>query len=133
MSGLDWQADDVLPADWLRYIGALRTYAQRMQFFFGVPNTLILVGYVLYDRAALLTQVFPTRFHWMAFVLFVVAPAVILFDRVLLHPAQITYNQHQNGHEDRSPNYRETMENQREINRLHRRLDELDVPEDTDE
>jgi len=45
----------------------------------------------------------------------------------LLHPAQIIYDQFQNGHENRSPNYRETMENQRKIEALHERFDELEV------
>jgi len=50
----------------------------------------------------------------------------LVVDRVLLHPAQIIYNQYQNGHENRSPNYRETMHNQRRIEALHDRLDELE-------
>lgn len=52
------------------------------------------------------------------------AVAVVLVDRVLLHPAQIMYQQYQNGHENRSPNYRATMENQRRIEALHDKLDE---------
>jgi len=105
---LRWQADDVLPTAALQWIGGLRTYAARVQFFLGVQS------------------VVPTVYHWVAFILLVVVPAAIAVDRVVLHPAQIIYNQHQNGDEGRSPNYRETMENQRRIEALHERLDELE-------
>jgi hypothetical protein len=67
----------------------------------------------------------PTVYHWVALILFGVVPAAIAVDRMLLHPAQIIYQHHQGARENRSPNYRETMENQREIKRLHDRLDEI--------
>lgn len=121
---LSWQADDVLPTHWLRTIGALRTYAARMQFFLGVPNTLM-IGVLFYRDSPLIQTYVPTVYHWVAIILFGVVPAAIAVDRVLLHPAQITYQQHQNGRENRSPNYRETMANQRLIDDLHDRLDDL--------
>lgn len=123
---LDQQADDWLPAPWLRVIGALRTYAQRMQFFLGVPNTLM-IAVLFYSDSGLVQSVFPTVYHWVAFILAVVVPAAVVVDRVLLHPAQIIYNQAQNGHENRSPNYRETMNTKREVKRLHERLDEAGI------
>lgn len=121
---LEWQADDYVPTGLLRYVGALRTYAQRIQFFLGLPNTLM-IGVLFYNDAPMLYAYFPTVYHWIAFILVVVVPAAVFFDRVLLHPAQIIYNQHQNAHENRSPNYRETMENQRRIDALHDKVDEL--------
>jgi hypothetical protein len=96
-----------------------------MQFFLGVPNTLM-IAVLFYNDSVLLQSVIPTVYHWVALILFGVVPAAVALDRILLHPSQIIYNQHQNGHEDRSPNYRETMENQREIKRLHDRLDNLE-------
>jgi len=126
MSVFEAQADDVLPTSTLRVIGAMRTYAARMQFFLGVPNTLM-IGVLFYNDSAAVQSVFPTVWHWVAFILGVVVPAAIVMDRTLLHPAQIIYNQFQNGHENRSPNFRETMENQRKIDALHERLDELEV------
>jgi len=122
---IDEQADAYLPNTLMRSIGALRTYAQRAQFFFAVPNTLVLIGVVLFDRWSVLQEIFGSRLAWIGFILFVVAPAVVLVDRVLLHPAQIIYNQHQNGHESRSPNYRETMENQRRISDVEEKVDRL--------
>lgn len=127
MNITEWQADDVLPGQWMRIIGAARTYAQRVQFFLGVPNTLM-IGILFYNDTAAIQSIFPTVYHWVAFILGVVVPSAILLDRTLLHPAQIMYNQFQNGHEDRSPNYRETMNNQRGINRLHQRLDDAGIP-----
>ena len=126
MSLVEKQADDVLPTSTLRVIGALRTYAARMQFFLGVPNTLM-IAVLFYNDSPLIQSYVPTVYHWVAIILFVVVPAAILADRMLLHPAQIIYDQHQNGHENRSPNYRETMENQRKIEALHDRLDDQEV------
>jgi len=124
------QADDVLSTGVLSVIGALRTYAARMQFFLGVPNTLM-IAVLFYGDAPLIQSYIPTVYHWVALILFGVVPTAILVDRVLLHPAQIIYNQHQNGHESRSPNYRETMTNQREIQRLHEKLDRLEMTAET--
>jgi len=121
------QADDVLPVGVLRYIGGLRTYAARLNFFLGVPNTLM-IAVLFYRDSALIQTYVPSVYHWMAIILLGVVPAAVAVDRVLLHPAQIIYDQHQNGRENRSPNYRETMQNQRELARLHRRLDEHGVP-----
>jgi len=124
MSLLEAQADDVLPTSTLRVIGAMRTYAARMQFFLGVPNTLM-IGILFYNDSALVQSVFPTVFHWVAFILLVVVPAAIVLDRMLLHPAQIIYDQFQHGHENRSPNYRATMENQRRIDEVSEKVEQL--------
>jgi hypothetical protein len=149
----DWQADDVLPTATMRWIGGLRTYAQRSQFFFGFFKTVVLavlsyesvqgytlqtslpttgtesfLGYTVSIPQTLTVPVgawfWPTMLHWVA-VVFIAGGLFVAVDRLLFHPAQITYNQHQNGDEERSPNYRETMENQRRINQLNDRLDEL--------
>jgi len=122
---LTTQADEWLPDDLLRAIGALRTYAARMQFFLGVPNTLM-IAVLFYNDSPLLQTYIPSVYHWLAVILFGVVPAAVIIDRVLLHPAQIMYQQYQNGHENRSPNYRETMRNQRRIEALHEKLDRED-------
>lgn len=132
MSILEQQADDYVSGHIMQWIGALRTYGQRMNFFLSVPNTLM-IGVLFYNDAPVLHAVFPTVYHWIGFILLVVVPAAILVDRVLLHPAQIMYNSHQSGRENRSPNYRETMENQRQIQDLHARLDQHGVPRGDEE
>lgn len=124
MSLTGLQADDILPKQAMLWVGGLRTYAQRVQFFLGVPNTLM-IGVLFYNDAPALQNVFPSVFHWVGFLLGVVVPAAIVVDRAVLHPAQIIYNQHMNGRENRSPNFRETMENQRRIEELHEKFDEL--------
>lgn len=123
---LEWQADQALPENVMRYIGAVRTYGSRMSFFLSVPNTLM-IGGLFYNDSATLQSIFPSMLWWMGFLLFVVVPCGILVDRILLHPAQVTYQAHQVGRENRSPNYRETMENQRKIEELHDRLDEYET------
>lgn len=124
---LRWQADERIPVPVMSVLGGVRTYAARLNFFLGVPNTLM-IAVLFYNDAPLIQSVIPTVYHWVAIIVFVVVPCAFAIDRVLLHPAQIVYNQHQNGHEDRSPNYRETMENQRQIEALHDRLDKADMP-----
>lgn len=124
MSVLEKQADSYLPNKWLRPIGALRTYAARMQFFLGVPNTLM-IAVLFYRDSALIQSYVPTVYHWVGIILFIVVPAAVFVDRVLLHPAQIIYDQFQNGHENRSPNYRETMVNQRKISDVEQKVDQL--------
>lgn len=122
---IEWQADDVVPEQAMRYVGAVRTYGARMNFFLSVPNTLMIAA-LFYVDSSTLQSLFPSMAHWIGFLLFVVVPGAIVLDRALLHPAQIIYQQHQHGRENRSPNYRETMENQRKLEALHDRLDELE-------
>lgn len=114
---IDRQADDVVPTWLMRYIGAVRTYAQRLQFFLGVPNTLM-IAVLFYNDSTAVQSVFPTVYHWIAFILLVVVPTAIFADRVVLHPAQITYNAHQTARENRSPVYRELMNVKRELEEL---------------
>lgn len=126
------QADTWLSTGTLRKIGGLRTYGQRIQFYLGMINTATLM-LVLYNTSPLVNQTFPNVAVWLGFIALIVVPTVVGLDYVLMHPSQITYNQHQNGVEARSPNYRETMENQRRIDRLHEKLDELSDQESTHE
>jgi hypothetical protein len=119
------QADRWLSTDILRWVGGVRTYGQRLQFYLGMLNTATLM-LVLYNTSPLVNEFFPSVAVWLAFIGLLVVPAVMGIDYFLMHPSQITYNQHQNGQENRSPNYRETMENQRRIDDLHDRLDDLE-------
>lgn len=121
---IGWQADDAIPDRYLRYVGAMRTYAARMNFFLSVPNTLMIAA-LFYTDSTMLQSIFPSVYHWVGFILLVVVPGTIAIDRTLLHPAQIIYNQFQNGMENRSPNYRETMETQRKVDELHEKVDEI--------
>lgn len=118
------QADRWLSPGMLRYIGGLRTYGQRMTFYLGLLNTATLM-IVLFHQSPVVNGIFPNVFVWLLFVGGIVVPVAVFADYFLFHVAQITYNQHQNGHENRSPNYRETMENQRRINSLDEKLDRL--------
>lgn len=115
------QADQFLPTNIMRVIGAARTYAQRMQFFLGVPNTLM-IGVLFYNDNAVIQSVFPTVYHWVGFILFVVVPSAILVDRTVLHPAQITYTAHQNAFENRSPGFRIGVDNNYRIKRIEEAL-----------
>lgn len=115
------QADEYLPNELMRAIGALRTYAARLNFFLGVPNTLM-IGVLFYHQSAIARSLFPTVYHWVGFILFVVVPVAIFADRFLLHPAQITYNAHQGSREDRNPTYQELMKVSRQLDHLEGRL-----------
>lgn len=120
------QADEILPPRIMQLIGAARTYAARINFFLAVPNTLM-IAVLFYQQSPLVQSVIPTVYHWVALILFGIVPAAVLCDRMLLHPAQIIYQHHQGARENRSPNFRETMENQREIKRIHDRLDRIET------
>jgi hypothetical protein len=121
------QIDDYVGAGTLRKIGGLRTYGQRMTFYLGMLNTATLM-IVLYHQSPTIRQTFPSTLWWLAFVAIVIIPAVVAFDYVVAHPSQITYNAHQSGQENRSPNYRETVKTKREVRRVHDRLDEMGAP-----
>lgn len=118
------QADRWLSTDILRKIGGVRTYGQRLQFYLGMINTATLM-LVLYNTSPLVNNFFPSVAVWLAFIVLVVVPSVMGVDFFVFHPSQITYNMHQSGQENRSPNYRETMENQRRIDELHEKVDQL--------
>jgi hypothetical protein len=121
----DWQADEALPTRTMKVIGGLRTYAARMQFFLGVPNTLML-GVLFYNDSALIQNYVPTVYHWVAIILFGVVPAAVALDRVILHPAQIIYQSHQVDSSGRSPNYEVTVETREAVKDLQQQLEERD-------
>ena len=123
MSSITSQADDYLPTSVLRYVGGMRTYAARINFFLGVPNTLM-IGVLFYGDSKLIQSVFPTVFHWVGFVLFVAVPMAVVVDRVLLHPAQIVYNAHQSSHTNRNPTYRLVQDNNQRLQALETKLQE---------
>ncbi|MBS3761210.1 MAG: hypothetical protein KGY43_07070, partial [Halodesulfurarchaeum sp.] len=75
----DWQADDVLPTAPPQWIGGLRPYAARVQFFLGVPNTLM-IGVLFYNDSPLIQSYVPTVYHWVAIILFGVVPAAVAVD-----------------------------------------------------
>lgn len=127
MSTLTWQADETLSQATLRVIGALRTFASRIQFFLGVPNTLM-IGVLFYNDSPLLQAYIPTVYHWVALILFGLVPAAVAVDRVLLHPAQIVYNASQTDVSGRSPNFEETVRARERVDDLHQRLDQAGVP-----
>jgi hypothetical protein len=120
-----WQADEALPTRTMQLIGGLRTYAARMQFFLGVPNTLM-IGVLFYNDSALIQSVIPTVYHWVAIILFGVVPAAVALDRVILHPAQIIYQSHQVDESGRSPNYEVTVETREAVRDLQQQLEERD-------
>lgn len=111
MSRLFNQIDDIesLPNNMLLFIGAIRTYMGRLNFFLGVPNT-FMIAILFYNDTTVLHKIFPTVFHWILFIALVFVPSVILFDRMILHPAQIAYNHFQSSKENRNPVYKEVME-----------------------
>jgi len=116
------QADSLVSATALRWIGGMRTYAARVNFLLAVPNTLM-IAFLAYGDSPTLQAVFGSRVLWLGFILFVVAPTAVLLDRVLLHPAQIAYTAHQNSRQNRNPAYRLIEENNRRLDRIEAKLD----------
>lgn len=109
MSKITSQIDSIAPTSVLLILGGMRTYMGRLNFFLGVPNT-FMIAILFYNDTDILRVIFPTVFHWILFIGFIFVPSVILFDRMILHPAQITYNAHQASRKNRNPVYKEVME-----------------------
>lgn len=111
------QIDAYIPANWLRYIGAAKTFAARSQFYFSFPQ-FIMIATLFYYQSNLIQSTFPTIYHWVTF-LFVLGLGTMAFEYTVMFPSQITFNAGQNSRENRNPMFREVM-------KLHRRLDELE-------
>lgn len=118
------QIDDYLPKKFLRWIGGLRTYGARLNFYLGLLNTATLM-LLLYKNSPLIRYIFPSVYVWLAAVAFVFVPFVVAIDYTIFHPSELTYNSHQVGRENRSPNFRETMNNQRLIKELQEDIEEI--------
>lgn len=111
------QADSYLPDSLMLWIGGFRTYAARINFYLGIPNTLM-IGVLFYHQSAIAQSLFPTVYHWVGFILLVVVPGAVFTDRFLFHPAEITYNAHQGARENRNPVYRELVKVSEQLDRL---------------
>lgn len=111
------QADSYIPTSLLRYIGGLRTYAARLNFFLGIPNS-IMISILFYNSSPIAQSIFPSVFYWVGFISFVFIPTVVFTDRFLLHPAQITYQAHQNSKTNRNPIYEKVEETNKIIKEM---------------
>lgn len=111
------QIDDYLPTSYLRYLGAIKTFAARSQFYAAFPQ-FVMIATLFYYQSDLIQSYFPNIWHWVAF-LGVIGVATVVFEYTVMFPSQITFNAGQNSRENRNPLFREVM-------RLHRRLDELE-------
>ncbi|MUV59771.1 hypothetical protein [Halobacterium sp. CBA1126] len=127
---IDQQADDHLPAWVLRYLGAAKIHVQRTQFILAIFNTgsIALTVYFTTPLPNLTIpgtsiQPFTTVFGWLS-VVALVAGLFLVVDRVLLYPAEISYNSHQASHRERNPGYDVTVDSNERIQRIE---DELDI------
>lgn len=110
------QADEFVPDKPLRYLGAAKTYAMRVRAYFGYPQ-FVMIAILFYYQSALIRSTFPTVWIWGAF-LVLVGVAAMVFEYVVMHPAQIIYNAGQGSRENRNPEYRQVVENGRKIDDL---------------
>lgn len=127
---IDQQADDYLPAWMLRYLGAAKIHVQRTQFILAIFNTgsIALTVYFTTPLPNLTIpgtsiQPFTTVFGWLS-VVALVAGLFLVVDRILLYPAEISYNSHQASHRDRNPGYDVTVDSNERIQRIE---DELGI------
>lgn len=126
------QADEWLPTGVRRYIGGVRTYGQRLNFYLGVMNTATLM-ILAYQNVGLVRSLFPSLVAWLGFVAFVLVPGIIAFDYVLMHPSQITYNSHQQARSSRNPAFELIEENNRMLRENAARADGGDETEGGEE
>lgn len=116
------QIDDYLSARWLRYLGAIKTFAARSQFYAAFPQ-FVMIATLFYYQSDLVQSFFPTIWGWVAF-LAVIGVGTVIWEYTVMFPSQITFNAGQNSRENRNPLFKEVM-------KLHRRLDEIE-PQLTD-
>lgn len=125
---IDVQADDYLPSWVLRYLGAAKIHVQRTQFILAIFNTGS-IALTVYFTTPLPTLTIPgtsirpfaTVFGWLG-VVAIVAGIFLLVDRVLLYPAEISYNSHQASHRDRNPGFDVTVDSNERIQRIEQEL-----------
>ena len=127
---IERQADDYLPGWALNYLGAAKIHVQRTQFILSIFNTASIALTVYYTTPLPGVTIpgtpirpFATVFGWLGMVA-ALAAVFLLVDRVLLYPAEISYNSHQASHRERNPGYDVTVDSNERIQRIE---DELGI------
>lgn len=126
---IDRQADDYLPQWALNVLGAAKIHVQRTQFVLSIFNTLSIAITVYFTSPVssvsvpVLGQPWTTVWAWLATVA-LVALAYLVVDRVLVYPAEVSYNSHQASRRERNPGYDVTVDSNERIQRIE---DELGI------
>lgn len=127
---IDTQADEYLPPTALNYLGALKIHVQRTQFVLAIFNTasIAITAYYTTPLPAVAVpwtsiQLWTSVYGWLASVA-LVAALYLVIDRVLVYPAEVSYNSHQASRRDRNPGYDVTVDSNERIQRIE---DELGI------
>lgn len=132
---IDWQADDLLPTSVLNYLGALKIHVQRTQFVLAIFNTASIAITVYFtspvstvhvsEWVPVLGGVHPwaSIWGWLGTVA-AIAAVYLVIDRVLVYPAEVSYNSHQASRRERNPGYDVTVDSNERIQRIE---DELNI------
>lgn len=125
---LTTQADQYLPVWALNYLGALKIHLQRTQFVLSIFNTISIALTVYYTspiaavRVPVAGRPFASIYGWLGFVA-TIAIGYLVVDRILVYPAEISYNSHQASRRERNPGYDVTVDSNERIRRIEDKLD----------
>lgn len=131
---IDRQADDFLPQGVLNVLGAAKIHVQRTQFVLSIFNTVSIAVTVFFTspissvHVPLFGRPWTSVYAWLATVM-LVAVAYLVVDRVLLYPAEVSYNSHQSSRRDRNPGYDVTVDSNERIRRIEEQLHEQNLVE----
>lgn len=109
---------------WAHRLGAFREIGFQALGYLSVPNGLM-IALTYYRGAEFIQQVFPSAVHWAGFYMLMGVGVMIFHYSIIYGPWQ-SFIQHQSEREDRSPQYRETVQNQQLIEDLHERMDRIE-------
>lgn len=115
------QVDEFLPKQWLRYLGAGKTFAGRARFYFSYPQFLM-ISVVFYYESRLIQSYFPNIYGWVA-ALVALGLVSMAFEYVVVYPSEVIFNRGQNEREGRSPTYDKLLELESKVDALAGRAD----------
>lgn len=115
------QVDEFLPKQWLRYLGATKTFAGRARFYFSYPQFLM-ISVVFYYDSQLIQSYFPNIYGWVA-ALVLLGLASMVFEYVVVYPAEVIFNRGQNERSGRSPTYDKLLDLEEKLDALSARAD----------
>lgn len=132
---IDRQADEWLPTWALNYLGALKIHVQRTQFVLSIFNTASIAITVYFTSPVANVYVsnwvpllggfrpWASIWGWLGTVA-AIAAVYLVIDRVLVYPAEVSYNSHQASQRERNPGFDVTVDSNERIQRIE---DELGI------
>ncbi len=114
-----------LPDRYANKIGGFRVMLAQTQWYFSLPQFLTIVGFLLYQNSKFVRSlpiIGESIWHWFGF-MFLSGISILVIHYAIVYPSMQTFNQNQAQRKERSPHYRLSHENNREIKEIKQRLE----------